>query len=156
MGTVAVLEEALEARANSAQKVFSESSHFQDLLQTITHDSSYENQAGIDTLISAYPSADLNQSPQGAELLYFAAHIGHTYTVERLLDAKVNVNANSTCGETALHVASSRGYTKTVEFLLANKDTDSWAVSEDGVSVLAGAEGNDDVITLLKDAGVAE
>src|SRR5262245_3984222 len=58
----------------------------------------------------------------GRTALQAAAEGGHLKAVERLLTAKVDVNAAATyCGRTALHAAAGGGHLKVVERLLATK-----------------------------------
>ena len=56
--------------------------------------------------------------PNGEPMLVIAARFGYAGTVDALLDAKANVNAKSTFGDTAIMAASLNGYLDLVKLSL--------------------------------------
>ena len=65
--------------------------------------------------------AAINQaSERGMTALMCAAQTGQTKVVQCLLDAKANVTAKTRSGETALHIARKKRFTKIVGQLIAS------------------------------------
>jgi len=82
-------------------------------------------------------------------LLHRAAANGQEAMVERLLEAKADINAKGNGGLTALHLAAMKGH-ETIVQLLLNAKADINAMDDDGRTALYMAAVNDHMNVLLR------
>lgn len=95
-----------------------------------------------------------NEQTSGTSLT-IAAEFGRSEVVRTLLRANADPQAKTRSGNTALHIAASKGYAQVVKELLSNKKTDVKARTPSGTTALhlAASNGHQDIVMALLHKG---